>query len=320
MSGIGLGTKIGRRRLEALAESPTGSAMMAAAALLFLACLVNIASTLHDVPAGVAAWKPVTWELSSFCGAMAGTWIVAAAQRAAFLPTHRWGRWLAIHAAAAMLYSGVHCLTMWTLRRLVYTLAGAPYGWSMPAAQLAYEVHKDVFTYVILSALYWCVTRLKTQANGQAPGASVAAVPSPPTRPAMLTIRDGARVVHALLRDILAAEAAGNYVSLLLQDGQQHLTRRTLGQLAADLAPHGFMRVHRSWLVNAAHVCAMEPTGAGDFRLILTRGTVVPLSRRHARPVQERLRQDVAGAPKPEGGPEGGPAGRVTAGNIMPPR
>ena len=56
--------------------------------------------------------------------------------------------------------------------------------------------------------------------------------------------------------------------------------RAPLSQVEAALTPHGFVRTHRSWLVNAARVRALQPAGSGDFRVALDGNLCAPLSRR----------------------------------------
>jgi hypothetical protein len=252
------------------------AAYAVATPLLVAVCLVNITTLLHDLPR-LAPWRPITWEITSLIAVLAALWIVFRAQVLAPVPTQRWGRALAIHILAATAFSAAHCVFMWTLRRLFYTAVGAPYGWTVPASQLLYEYRKDLVSYLVLGGLYWCVTRLRT-----APVPPAMPTTGPTWQaPATLDIRDGAKLVRAPIADIVAAEAAGNYVTILLSDGQCPLMRTTLTALEATLSPHGFLRVHRGWLVHPAHVRIVEPTGTGDYRLTLSNGTTTPLSRRY---------------------------------------
>jgi DNA-binding LytR/AlgR family response regulator len=55
--------------------------------------------------------------------------------------------------------------------------------------------------------------------------------------------------------------------------------RTSLGALAGRLEAHGFVRTHRSWLVNAARVTGLRPEGSGDYAVELG-DLEVPLSRR----------------------------------------
>ena len=97
--------------------------------------------------------------------------------------------------------------------------------------------------------------------------------------PASLDIRDGARLVRALVAEILAVRSAGNYAEFLLADGRRPLMRTSLAEPEARLAPLGFVRTHRSWLVNAASVTGVKPEGSGDYAV--EPGEVeAPLSRR----------------------------------------
>ncbi len=66
--------------------------------------------------------------------------------------------------------------------------------------------------------------------------------------------------------------------------------RSTLAATEAELGPHGFVRTHRSWLVNVARVRELEAVGSGDFVLRLEGGAEAPLSRRF-RAAMERLRE-----------------------------
>ncbi len=55
--------------------------------------------------------------------------------------------------------------------------------------------------------------------------------------------------------------------------------RSALSAVEADLADKGFVRTHRSWLVNAARVTGLKPEGSGDWTVELG-ALEAPLSRR----------------------------------------
>ncbi len=96
---------------------------------------------------------------------------------------------------------------------------------------------------------------------------------------AAYSIRDGARILRVPVADILAISSAGNYVEFSLRDGRKPLMRSPLGSIEEEFAPYGFVRVHRSWLVNPARMTALKPEGSGDYTVEL--GEIsVPLSRR----------------------------------------
>jgi DNA-binding LytR/AlgR family response regulator len=81
------------------------------------------------------------------------------------------------------------------------------------------------------------------------------------------------------LTDILAVTSAGNYVEFLLGDGRRLLMRSALSAVESDLADRGFVRTHRSWLVNEKAVTGLTPEGSGDYGVALGSLTA-PLSRR----------------------------------------
>jgi DNA-binding LytR/AlgR family response regulator len=81
------------------------------------------------------------------------------------------------------------------------------------------------------------------------------------------------------IHDILAIASAGNYVEFVLRDGRRPMMRKPISALEAELAADGFVRTHRSWLVNAMQVTGLAPEGSGDYKVEI--GSVsVPLSRR----------------------------------------
>ncbi len=89
---------------------------------------------------------------------------------------------------------------------------------------------------------------------------------------------------------VLWAEAQGDYVRLHTTDGS-HLLRSTLSQLEERWTPAGFVRVHRSLLVAVRAVLELR-SDDGHHSLVVSVGGArreLPVARRHAREVRERL-------------------------------
>lgn len=86
------------------------------------------------------------------------------------------------------------------------------------------------------------------------------------------------------------AEAQGDYVRLHTVDGAGHLIRIPLGTLADDWADAGFVRVHRSHVVNLAHVQELR-MHSGRCSVIVTAGQPVEIgvARRHTRTLRELI-------------------------------
>ena len=245
--------------------------------LLGLACVVNVTSKLHETHGRLPVWKPVVWEASSLLAVLGSIWIIFRVIDWMDRRALGWRAALPWHVLAACVFSALHCTGMWSLRRVAYTLAGEAYGWTVPPGQVFYEFRKDVLTYVVVALIYQATRRM-----GQTEAVSVAA----PAR-AMFDIRDGARLVRVPMAEIVAVSSAGNYVEFVMADRRRLLMRGTLAGVLAELSPAGFLRVHRSWIVNEHQVRGVAPDGSGDYTLTLAGDVVVPLSRRFP----EALRQ-----------------------------
>jgi DNA-binding LytR/AlgR family response regulator len=80
-------------------------------------------------------------------------------------------------------------------------------------------------------------------------------------------------------------EAQGAYVYLHLIE-RSYLVRNTIGSLAEQLAGEGFVRVHKSALVNRSKVQRVKG-GAGRSSLVLEGGTEVPIGRKYRDALQD---------------------------------
>lgn len=87
--------------------------------------------------------------------------------------------------------------------------------------------------------------------------------------------------------EILWAEAAANYVVLHTLRGN-HVLRRTLRQLEAELDPKRFFRVSRSAIVQLDAIAQIEASGGGEHVVTLHNGTKLSLTR-SLRELQQRL-------------------------------
>ena len=68
------------------------------------------------------------------------------------------------------------------------------------------------------------------------------------------------------LFDILAVQAEGNYVSLQHRP-HHYLVHESLSSMAEKLKPYGFIRIHRSVVVNVSAVEEVQPLPTGEYRL-----------------------------------------------------
>jgi two-component system LytT family response regulator len=79
------------------------------------------------------------------------------------------------------------------------------------------------------------------------------------------------RILFLDLAEIVAVQAEGNYVWLRHQPNP-YLLRESLSSMAEKLKPYGFIRIHRSVVVNISAVEEIQPLPTGEYRLRLKGG------------------------------------------------
>src|ERR1700739_4835632 len=74
------------------------------------------------------------------------------------------------------------------------------------------------------------------------------------------------KILFLDLAEIVAVQAEGNYVSLRHRPNL-YLLRESLSSMAEKLKPYGFIRIHRSVVVNISAVEEIQPLPTGEYRL-----------------------------------------------------
>jgi sigma-54 dependent transcriptional regulator, acetoin dehydrogenase operon transcriptional activator AcoR len=115
-----------------------------------------------------------------------------------------------------------------------------------------------------------------------------AAALSPPPR---IVGVSGERMVLLRRREVRFAEADGNDVWLISDEGRLQAAVRGIDKLEGELAGSEFLRVHRRFLVNLSCVRAVERGPRGELSLIMDRTgrEAVPVSRRNVPTVRRAL-------------------------------
>ena len=88
------------------------------------------------------------------------------------------------------------------------------------------------------------------------------------------------KILFLELPAIVAVQAEGNYVSLR-DRSNPYLLHESLRSMAEKLKPYGFIRIHRSVLVNAAAVEEIQALPTGEYRLRVKGGTDYTVTRRY---------------------------------------
>jgi two-component system LytT family response regulator len=91
------------------------------------------------------------------------------------------------------------------------------------------------------------------------------------TRAPRVAIKSNGRIVFIDLREVSAVQAEGNYVLLHRMSGTD-LLREPLSVVAEKLRAYGFIRIHRSVLVNASLVEEIELRPSGEYGLRIRGG------------------------------------------------
>lgn len=239
--------------------------------LISCICVVNVLTIRHDAPR-LGTLAPTIWEASSALVTMVIFAIPAAVALWTTRTSPRWWRAAPIHLVAVLAYSVLHVAGFVALRKAAYlVLLHEPYEFGPLSTEFPYEFRKDLMAYGLASIIYYLsLRRSGRQAAEFTQSASVTA---------HFDIRDGARLVRVPVGEILAVRSAGNYAEFLLEDGRRPLMRSSLGALETRLGEHGFVRTHRSWLVNPVRMTGLRAEGSGDYAVELG-GVEAPLSRR----------------------------------------
>jgi two-component system LytT family response regulator len=93
-----------------------------------------------------------------------------------------------------------------------------------------------------------------------------------------IAIKDKGRIILIDATELISAEAHGNYVLLQKQTGS-YLLRETMAGIAEKLKPYGFIRIHRSVLVNRAFVNTIQFGASGNYVLQTSVGKEYQVSR-----------------------------------------
>lgn len=93
-----------------------------------------------------------------------------------------------------------------------------------------------------------------------------------------LLVKETGRSLRIATQDILWIDAAGDYMCVHAC-GDTHVLRATMHELEGRLDPRLFQRIHRSTIVNVAHVAELRTHANGEYFLILDTGQELKLSR-----------------------------------------
>ena len=89
--------------------------------------------------------------------------------------------------------------------------------------------------------------------------------------------------IHISIEEILYFEGDGMYQQMFLQDGAREEIASRMDHLEKTLQDHGFMRMHKGYLVNYRYITRLDKSEA-----TLTDGKRIPISRRKSKEIREQ--------------------------------
>ena len=116
--------------------------------------------------------------------------------------------------------------------------------------------------------------RLASALNDIAPSSTARHTPD------RIVVRSAGRVCFVKTSDVDWIQASGDYVTL--HTGKKEwLLRETLTELERQLSGKGFIRIHRSTIVNLDRVTELRPADNGEYQVILNNGAELKLTRNY---------------------------------------
>ena len=103
-----------------------------------------------------------------------------------------------------------------------------------------------------------------------------------------IKVKSAGRISFLKPEEIDWIEAQGDYVRLYVQ-GRKFLIREKIGEMEQQFSGGGFIRIHRSTIVNVERIKEMQPLFYGEYAVILNDGTRLTLSRSFRGKVFSRL-------------------------------
>ncbi len=173
-----------------------------------------------------------------------------------------------------------------SLPRIIFTTAYDQY------ALRAFEV--NAVDYLLkpftLERLHTAIERVREQSQAKPQGAGAASGNSKGVNfyTNRIVFKSRGRILFLPVSDIRWIGAEGNYVRLSTAT-ETHLLRETMAHLAERLDPRGFLRVHRSFIVNLKYVKEVRRETNGDSVVIMDSGHKVALGRSYRASLNQQL-------------------------------
>lgn len=122
--------------------------------------------------------------------------------------------------------------------------------------------------------IHWAMSQYAQTHPAETEVSPASALPRSPK----VAIKANGKILFIDPTEFVSVHAEGNYV-LLQKPSGSYLLRATISEMVRKLERYGFIRIHRSRLVNRLFVEEMQPYPAGNYGLRLRGGKVYTVSR-----------------------------------------
>lgn len=110
---------------------------------------------------------------------------------------------------------------------------------------------------------------------GEKPGGKLMQLPEQSQR---IVVKDGNNIKIIPLPDVLYIEAADDYAKVTTAE-KYYLKHQRMAHFEAQLPPHQFVRIHRSFIVNVQHIHKVELYEKEQYCVVLRNGSKLSVSR-----------------------------------------
>lgn len=138
---------------------------------------------------------------------------------------------------------------------------------------------KPIQPYELLDAIKKIETKILSGPNQSAGEITYASIfRNISEKPKKISIKTVESILLIDISEIIRCEADRNYTNIYLSNGKKYISSKTLGEFEDQLDGYGFVRVHKSHLINSLNLSFFDKTMGGT--LVMKDKSIVPVSSR----------------------------------------
>lgn len=257
----------------------------------------NVMESMRSGDGAFSPWEPFVWELSSAYTSMALIPLIAL-----FSKYYRWdwqqpSRTILKYMGMALTFCILHVSGMVIIREFVYAFTDSEYRFATDLASLLfefiYEARKDVWSFfffvLAIEAYRYAISQWLGNITPIFESSTKNDQEQAKTLPEVLLVKKMGKEFLIKSKEVQWAESSGNYLNLHVNNAVYPM-RITMSEFAQQAAIFGFIRTHRSQIVNSHHIKHIEKQASGDSSITLQDGTCLKLSRRYKKDFDEYVK------------------------------